>query len=372
MRDSEELPKQPSIFSFGCEVSTGAYSPELLPDEALFVKHPCENPFRKNIITCKDEYQSDFVNEVNGLSLDINLNSNIESLPFYIPIFNKDALKFPNLSAQFPLVGLTFNDILSNGVHFKAGGLHEDKNINFRLSLLQAYCFRNSSALLFSSGSDTLIEYLWYHRESIDLYEKVRRMGFWGMTGFNFSLINGECAFAQALNVKRSLYSSFEIEQSGLLTVPHVYALTSFQINRWIKWFEDNAGVKYFTTNCQLQNSKAEYSQLITSITEILKAIPQLHVILHGFQANYLKSFGSYLNRIHITEIQPIKQAQNYVMQRFDLDKHLLKYHTNSQLALPELIINNVRERCLYIDNIRKNFSDNISHLENITLSSLK
>lgn len=354
MQDLQESPKQPSIFSLGCEVSKGTYEPLINADEAIDVSNTCENLFRKNIVTCKDEYRSDFLDEVNGLPLNVSLNSKIESLPYYIPIFNKDALKFPNLSAQFPLVGLTFNDILSNGVHYKAGGLHEDKNINFRLSLLQAYCFKNSSALLFSSGSDTLIEYLWYHRELINLYERVGRMGFWGMTGFNFSLINGECAFAQALNIKRSLYSSFEIEQSGLLTIPHVYALNSFQIDRWIKWFEANSAIKYFTVNCQLQNSKAEYFQVIKSVTEILKSIPRIDVILHGFHSNYLRHFGVHLNRIHIAESQPIKQAQNYIMQRFDMDKHSVEYTKNSQLALPNLIVNNVRERSLFLDDLRR------------------
>ncbi|MCC8410489.1 DUF4417 domain-containing protein [Mucilaginibacter sp. UR6-1] len=367
MLDLQELHSQPSLFSYTCEVFSGTFSPYIDSNEAFFVSNTCVNEFRRNIITCKDKYRHEFVDEVEGLALNVNLHTQCDILPSYIPVYNKMASQLPNLSGEFPVIALTLKDILSSAVSHKAGGLQEDKSIIFRNLLLNYYCFRNAKVLLFSSGPDTLIEYLWHQRELCTLYEKIRKMDFYAMTGFNFSLITGECAFAQSLNIKRSLYSSYEIEQSGISTIPHVYALTDYQIQRWLDWFKSNPHVSYFTINCQLQASKKEFLQVVKTVTKILETVPHTRVILQGFSFTYLYYFGVYIDRVHVAESLPVKKAQSYQRIFLNPDTHKMAFKYDRTLTVAELVTTNIRERYLYWEYLKNRILLDSSLMKGVT-----
>jgi hypothetical protein len=49
------------LFQSQCDVWTGAFAPAIAVEEAQHVTQPCSNPFRKNIVTCQDEYRDEFI-----------------------------------------------------------------------------------------------------------------------------------------------------------------------------------------------------------------------------------------------------------------------------------------------------------------------
>ena len=149
------------------------------------------------------------------------------------------------MSDDFEYVGITLWDILKTGIKESAGGLRET-NIQFNENIIKGPGFHNKKVILFLTWPDTLIECILCNRKNKLLFETIQKMGIWAMVGSNFSVMVGECAFAQALNQKRSLYSSFLGEKYGILAIPHVYAITKAHIERWIKWFEENPSVHFF------------------------------------------------------------------------------------------------------------------------------
>ncbi|RCH53683.1 hypothetical protein DJ568_16745 [Mucilaginibacter hurinus] len=48
----------------------------------------------------------------------------------------------------------------------------------------------------------------------------------------------------------------------------------------------------------------------------------------------------------------------------------LIEYKKNVQIALPELIINNVRERSLYIEDLRKDFAEADQSSKNVSATA--
>jgi hypothetical protein len=351
MQDLIEYSNTHSLFPAECEVALGKYFPLLQKEEAKDVTVSCENPFGLNIITCKHPSKNEFINEVNGLTLDLQLTSEFENLPFYIPILDFGCKDFEMPSDYF---GITLTDIVSKGVKLKAGRLHEQEEIRFRESILLSNAFKNKKVILFLTGSDTLIEWVWYNRIDYNFFNRITKMGFWAGSGFNFSVIGGECAFAQALNQKRSLYSCSLIEQNGILAIPHVYAITKFHIDRWVKWFIANSSIKVFTINCQLQKKAHDIAQIVTTVKEILTNVPYLHVILQGFHLNQIYQFDSCIDRIHFADKKPIKFAQNRRKILLDYKSNKLYDKIVMTESVESLAITNVLCHSAYIENMRQ------------------
>ncbi|RZK27024.1 MAG: hypothetical protein EOO43_00975 [Flavobacterium sp.] len=354
MQDLLGLPDALSLDSFTCKVSTGAFEPYVSSDEAYFVKHTCENPSRVNIITCKDEYLHEFIAEAKGLKLDTKLNTTITNLPYYIPVFDSKLDIIPNLSENYPVVALTLKDIVSGGMIYKAGCFHEEKSVNVRSLMLNSYCFNGKKVILFSSGPDTLIESVWYKRDECNFYNKISKMDFYAATGFNFSLFTGECPMAQHLNMKRSLISSFLYEQSGTRTIPHIYALTKNQVDKWCIWLRLNPNLQYFTVNCQMQNSEREVNMVIQSIKAIFSRVPTVDVILHGFPMNHLYKFGNDILKIHLAESGPHKAARNYRRLICDTETGKIIRKQDDQVSLAELIAFNFDQKRTYLEHLRR------------------
>lgn len=354
MQDLLELSNSPSIFSLTCKVATGIHEPVIDRLESNNVDSTCENPLRRNIITCKEKYLDTFIDEVQGLELNTTLTSVIQPLPYYIPVFDKKLEIIPNLPSEFPFVALSLKDSITGGVIHKAGCIHEEKNVGLRSLLLQTPCFKGKKILLFSSGSDTLIESIWYKRDDIDFFNKIAKMGFYAATGFNFSLFAGECALGHQLNMKRSLVSSYLYEQAGILTIPHIYALTHFHIKRWAKWLNANPNIHYFTVNCQLQTSYKDISLVIQSIKAIFKAVPDVHAVLHGFPIDRIKDFGYDIIKLHFADSLPHKRARNYRRLTFRPNEMKMEIIKDDSVTIAELTTNNFQQRLACLAEIKR------------------
>ncbi|MEJ7694030.1 MAG: hypothetical protein WKF69_13520 [Daejeonella sp.] len=324
-----------------------------MPEESSTVQESCENPYNLNVVTCKSPDLQAFLNEVDGLEMNTRVNSRIVKLPHYMPVFDKNVSHLPTLSNDFPVVGVSLIDIINNGIMHKAGSLHEGKEPAIRSSLLESPCFDNKKIILFTSGPDSLIENIWHKRHRIRYFEIISGMGLLAATGFNFSLINGECAFSQGLNIKRSLQSCLEYENSGIAAIPHVYALNSHQARRWVDWFRSNPNIEYFAINCQLQKSTHDINQVIALINYILGRLPRLHVILQGFPYKRLKDFNALINNIHIADASPVKNAMGHRKVLLYPGTKVYKSLSQSNLSVSELILNNIDCRKVMLDHER-------------------
>ena len=292
--------KQRLIFT-NCEVSTGKFFPNIIPSEALTVSQSCDNQFRKNIITCKDPALEHFINEVGGLDLDTILTKTLPLIPTVIPMLDFSTARISPLPPEIEYVGVTLTDFIRTGFRLYAGTLHEQEIVTFRTSLLKE-SLKTKKVILFLTGQDTIIESIWNKRDQIELYKKIKTAGFFAVTGFNFSVFGGECALAQGLNLKRSIFSTGLLEQNGILGIPHIYAISNIQVQRWIKWFELNPSVNYFCMNCQKQKSGDSVTLIVWLVETLLKKFTYLHAILQGFQCDHLHILQNFSGRIHIAD----------------------------------------------------------------------
>lgn len=346
MQRSQESYKQLSLplFSSQCKVSTGAFEPTIFAEEAGHVTHPCHNPFRKNIITCQDEFRDEFVDEVDGLDFNISLSPQPFILPPYIPVVDRSAFNFQNIPDTMPVVATTLRDIIRKQLSSYAGSMHEPLGVTYSSNISNKNAFKGKRVLLFLTGPDTMIEPVWHQRYSSGLYTMLRRAGIDLVTGFNFSLFQGECAFSQGLNLKKSLYSCYEMEQNGIReVVPHIYAMNNHQLNRWINWLRENPTVQYCTMNCQVQRSDAEIDQIIYNVSTLLLKIPYLHLILQGYRFTQLYRFGPLLKRIHLADATPVKFAHS--RRRMTGARSISKkpvfatYQTSNQTAIENMVV---------------------------------
>lgn len=345
MQDFKGSTRAISMFSTTCKVGTGFF-PEIPSKEATYVTYSCNNPHDFNNITCQSHNRQAFVNEVEGLKLNIPLISKISKIPNYIPILDSNTSNLKSIPDQYPVIGIRLKSIVS-ATSTNAGGFSEIKRIRFHSSQFEDLT-KNKKLILFLTGSDTLIEYIWRERNDCGLFKFLREMNCMAVTGFNFSLFEGECAFSQILNQKRSLYSSYLLEQNGINTIPHVYALTPFQITRWIEWFQANPRIEYFTVNCQLQKSNADLNKIRNTIITILKAIPRLHVIIQGFPFDIISSFGTAIGRIHFVDTNPLYRANNH--KQIDVDINNNKTITKVDKEFLPLLIHNLAVQKTQID----------------------
>jgi hypothetical protein len=167
-------------------------------------------------------------------------------------------------------------------------------------------------------------------------------------------VIGGECAFAQALNLKRSLYSAYLIEQYGMQAIPHIYAISEQQTDRWIKWLEKSPSIRYFTMNCQLQKSNIDIHQIVTTISRILLSRPNIHAILQGFPIRKTVAFGNLHHRIHLAESQPIKYAQSHKQALAPTGGGNSRYEFRHDRPIAEIMKENVAQRKAQLAQIRR------------------
>lgn len=348
--------KNPTLFSQSCDVSTGVFEPYIDSRKALSVSTPCDNPIRKNMPTCKDSEKDIFLNEVSGLSLNLRLPKIKVDLPSFIPILDNRTARLSSFAipSGVTTVSLTIGDVISKGVVFKAGMWHEQDEIKFRVNLLSGNIFKGKKIILLNSGTDTLIEWLWYRRKDIFLYDYLNTMGFSMSTGMNFSVIKGECPFGQALNQKKSLMSAYLSSKKGLPSMPHIYVIDNFDIQKWVEYFKKYPHVQIASMNCQLQKSKIDTDALITGITKIMVAVPNLHLILTGFPITKMCRFGSLLDRIHLANKQASKCAQSHKKIVIDPTTFKMRLVYSPKERISDILYHNINQQRVLVEIIRK------------------
>ena len=258
--------------------------------------------------------------------------------------------------APYEVVGTTLRDIVRGVTTIRAGAEQEVTWGSFKLPMLLNGSFKGKKTILFLSGSDTLIESLWYNRDEYNMINNLRAMGFSAVTGFNFSLIEGECVVAQALNQKKSLFSSHLLEEGGIPSIPHFYATNVHQVDRVIEWLNNNPTVQIFAFNCQLQKTERDIQKTIETLKKIFENVKHpIHVILQGFPFDMIENFGNFLDRIHFADKRPAKEAQ--FGNAFTLDMESLKLGIipmNGKMSTEDLLIRNLMYRRIYIELIKQ------------------
>lgn len=338
-----------SLFN-NCEVASGKFEPYIHRSESLLTTNLCDNPHRLNIVTCKDEKIEYFIKEVDGLDFDIEINSEIPKLPNHFPTVDKrSALNF-QAPKSIEFIGLTLIDIIKTGFVFKAKTLQKAGDITLEENLLKG-SLKGKKVILFLTGEDMLIETVWHKRDSIKFFQILSRMGFFAITGFNFSVFGGECAFSQHLNLKRSLFSSHLIEEHGMQAIPHVYVINDFQIQRWVKWFNSNPKVTCFAMNCQLIKENSEMHFLIKNLKRLLSLLKKdISVILQGFQCDYIPFLHPYIDRIHFTDKTAVKDANQKKKYELDIKNNRLIKIFQPHLTVEQIFKSNILNRKMLIE----------------------
>ena len=351
MLNSKESRRTVSLFSSFCEVSNGSFQPDIPASEASYVTKPCINPHDFDLVTCQSPNLGDFLNDAGGLKMDLPLSTSLTDVPIYIPSVDLRTINTVPLGAHFPLVGLSFKHIIRS-TNWVNGGLRETKEVKFTIPHSYNQLRKNSRVILFSTGTDTSIEHIWRKRNSNSFYEHLRNLGLEAAGGFNFSIFDGECPAGQILNQKRSLQSSYLYELNGIPSIPHVYASTSFQVERWVAWFIENEKTSHFTVNCQFDKPDDDLDQDIRMIQYIIEKVPRLHAILQGFPFSHIYKFGTTLKNLHFADSTAFYQAKNY--RRIILGNGFDKKIEKSTIPFSELILNNMHARKEQLEKIYK------------------
>lgn len=355
-QDFYEDNNPPNLFGQMCEVSTGVFEPYIPRDKASLTTETCENPLGFRMVTCKDPRRHLFEEEVGGLALDIPLpDTRHIRLPPYIPIFDSDTafLSSFTLPGNIEVVGLSLIDIQKKGIVSKAGTLHEQDEVVINVSVPLGDAIKGKKVILLPHGEDTLIESFWWQRNDYKIFEYIKAMKFFLVSGMNFSIFRGECSFGQALNHKKSLLSAHLVSQENHPGIPHIYVLDSHDLKRWHDYFVANPQVRLATMNCQMQESNKDIDMVVKVVSEFLNLVPDLRFILNGFHVDHMHKFGPHLVRIHFADKAPVKDARSRMKFMFDIDTlKILKVYSRENV---ERIVNhNINYRRMYIELIKQ------------------
>jgi hypothetical protein len=297
---------QQSIYSLLC--NSDDFSPDIDKDEKNQVTVACDGS-GINIIDCQHNNKDVFIADVDGLNmlskpLGLRTSRDIGDIRILPP----ELFRRPASMISDKVVGIALKDIFTKKVWLDENGFYRiPKNIQINKEVLNMPVFQGKDVVLFSTGHDVLIETLWWDRYEIDLISGIASMGFYAVTGMNFSLFLGECPFAQALNINKSLCYCNLLERKGVYVIPHVYAVNDFQRKRWINYISINKNIKYITINTQLQRDKYSMIEVAITLESILNKT-DVDVILHGRHKrlpNHLTSNP----RVHIANSGTLKKS---------------------------------------------------------------
>jgi hypothetical protein len=330
--------------------------PIITPEESHSIRVPCYNPAGENIITCQDNRKELFLGEVGGLQLDTIIRSNVTLPMDYIPVFDPRTLD-QAVHSPSPIIGLTLSCIVRSAMTKRVGGF-VTQPIRFHPKEKIAAICRAKQVVLFMTGQDTLIEWVWFQRDQCGLFEYIKEMGFLAVTGFNFSVFGGECPFAQALNQKKALYSSELMETFGIAVIPHMYAVNYHHLARYRQWLAKNPVLQLITINCQCQRKQSNISQLVHVVGSLLTENPRLHFLLQGFHFSEIYRLGNLTNRVHFADTKAVKYAQSF-KRLGTLNKKLSALeHQFRPRHCKDLIIENTRIRSAELQHLRNEYGN--------------
>jgi hypothetical protein len=312
MLDSNKAPEdnlQMSIFSGMCE--SEKYAPHLHPDEALAVTSACSGRGRLNVVTCQDEGIDEDLREIGGLTMsDVQLNVSGSGLPDFIPIIPRGMFRYSPSVIPSGIVGVMINDILTKPIRSKHDHYRMPDGTAINQDVLKNSVFQGKKVVLFSVGPDILIETLWWERSETNFFKTISDMGFFAVTGMNFSLISGECPCGHALNIKKSICFCRGLDSLGVWTIPHIYAVNRFQRERWRVWLLENPTIRAVTINSQLQRKQKRGMQDVFETAQFLLENTAVEIIIHGRARGPLCELRKqYSTRLHFAASGPLKNA---------------------------------------------------------------
>lgn len=291
--------KSPSLFSLTCD--SGMFSPHIHPEEAGAVKSECTNNKRRNTIACKDENIEEDISEVDSLDMNtIHLNGIHLASEEKIPVIPRRFFVLPPEIVKQNVVAITLDDVfITKPLWCRDGRYRINRNLEINKHVLTRPVFYGKRVMLLFSGRDVLLEHLWWDREDFGLFDKLAEIGFYAITTPNFSVFAGECPVGHSLNIKKGLLCATELENRGVPTVPHIYAINEHQLSRWVIWLKNNPGVKTVTMNCQLQRRSNVGRDIVIRALQHLLKNTDTNIILHGSDNRILKKLHLYKTRIH-------------------------------------------------------------------------
>ena len=271
----------PNLFSLGCETSQRRFEPYVNADEANGLRFPCDSR-PDNIVSCQNPNRALFLEEVNGLDFTpISISQESMDLPPFVPILDRRLFDLPGSWIRSQTLGVSLEDIFSSAPQKRNGAIVQSRLV-VRPNVLDRAAFAGKKVILFCSGRDILIETLWQKFHSLGFAKVIAEMGFTGVTGINFSVFFGECPFAHALNLKKSLESARLFHNVGLRVIPHLYFAHNYHVDRWIAWLKKNPSVNTVAINCQFR-SAVDASIIEQGIVHILERVHrELRFVLEG------------------------------------------------------------------------------------------
>lgn len=281
MRSLSAQLDSPGLFAEMCSVSQGAFEPLVNRLEAKSVVFPCEaDPL--NVISCKNPNRDSFVKEVNGLDFGtVHITQTQFSLPRLIPIMDRGMFDIKGTGINSNVIGISLEDIFSSPPR-REGKKLVLPDLSLRGDVLYRPIFKGKDVILFCSGRDLLIETVWQKLNLLEFLPIVSSMGFLAATGINFSVFFGDCPFAHALNLKKSLESARLLHESGISVIPHIYFAHEFHLKRWLVWLKENPTVSTIAVNSQF-HSDLDASIIAEGLTYILDRVGRrVTVILEG------------------------------------------------------------------------------------------
>ncbi|HEY4474012.1 MAG TPA: hypothetical protein VI957_02530 [Candidatus Paceibacterota bacterium] len=264
-----------------------------------------------NVITCKDPEIEIFLDDVGGLSMgDVAFSDKAGLLAPVIPVIPRGMFSLPSSTVPYEVVGITINDTLTKRVKLKCGYYHVPEGSTVDPTILKAPILEGKRVILFSTGQDVLIETLWWERHDTYLFDVLAGMGFYAITGMNFSLFEGECPFAHALNIQKCLRYSEEIDRRGIWSIPHVYARNLYQRERWKNLLNENKGVGLVTINSQLQRSRVGDMSVVFDTARFLLEHTRVTIMFQGSVRGMPQDLRLHIGtRIYAATSAPCKKA---------------------------------------------------------------
>lgn len=356
-RLSEQI-KIPSLYSLLCRSFKGDFLPFVDPLEANTVRKICDE-FGVGIISCKHPNVKDYIKEIGGLHFSSNIgnkNSLWRQLSLYIPIISCDFFNYNADVIDYNMIAISLKDIFTSPPKKYMGRLRVG-NLKIKKDLLESPIFKNKKVILFSSGCDVLIEKVWQESERLNLFSEIAKMGFFLVTGMNFSVFFGECPVGQAINLKKSIEYSALLQKSGVFIIPHLYWIHEFHLQRWVKWLNENSSIDLITVNCQMGKTFDDCQIISEGIQYLIKYVKhELHFLLEGPKKELLTRLNEYSSLIHVAIKEPTMTSifyRKYIMDQSELTRMKVENISRDELlGLNTNIYGSYLQKILYSGKI--------------------
>jgi hypothetical protein len=284
------------------------FTEQIAFEDKTMVNERCPGNY-VNMVDCHCPNVQDFIDEVKSLDL---MTKDIKGITPLIddvlPIIPKEWFDNPPESVSSEVVGIRLGDVLTHEPYRNnAGVLKINPEASFDFSALQRPVFKGKKVVLVPTGPDTVIETLWFHRYSNEMFDAIASAGFYAVTGMNFSLFLHECPLGHLINLNKSLLFCEELDKRGVPVIPHVYAINDKQRAMWVHYLRKHPNIRTVLINTQMQRDYASMKEVERTTQSLLDAT-EVNVILNGFQPKE-PSWGVN-NRVIVSNQFNMKQVQ--------------------------------------------------------------